>query len=399
MQTDTPVLFIEINDLNYIFVVCVYDESQKLKIIEKILTPSEGVDRNKITNIDKASETIKKNIVAIEKKINHVFKEVILIIENFDYSCINVSGFKKLNGSQLLKENISYILNSLKLSITENEKQKTILHIFNSKNVLDGINVENLPIGLFGDFYNHELTFFLIQDNDLKNIKKIFSKNHLNVSKIILKAFNEGTQLIDENNKNETFFKIKIRSDDSEIIFFEQSSFKYSERFNFGTNIIYKDIEKICSIKHEVIENFFSENLHNDKYFDDKELLEEKYFLGNSYRKIRKKLIIDVASARIDEIISIILHENINLKSFKVKTKKVYINIQNKIIFSFFKENFRSYFFKKNNFDSQFIDDFHIDNSFINVANLSTFGWKKEAIPIIQTKNSLITRIFKSIFG
>ena len=60
---------------------------------------------------------------------------MILIIDNFDYSCVNISGFKKLDGSQLLKENISYILNSLKLAITENEKQKTILHIFNSKSV------------------------------------------------------------------------------------------------------------------------------------------------------------------------------------------------------------------------------------------------------------------------
>ncbi len=40
------------------------------------------------------------------------------------------------------------------------KKQKTIMHIFNSKSVLDGKNIENLPIGLFGDFYNHELTFF-----------------------------------------------------------------------------------------------------------------------------------------------------------------------------------------------------------------------------------------------
>ena len=42
-------------------------------------------------------------------------------------------------------------------------KNKTILHIFNSKSILDGKETENLPIGLFGDFYNHELTSFLIK--------------------------------------------------------------------------------------------------------------------------------------------------------------------------------------------------------------------------------------------
>jgi len=34
----------------------------------------------------------------------------------------------------------------------------------------------------------------------------------------------------------------------------------------------------------------------------------------------------------------------------------------------------------------------------MSAANLSIYGWKKEAIPVAQTKNSLITRIFKFLF-
>ena len=67
---------------------------------------------------------------------------------------------KGLINLKSLKENISYILNSLKLDISDNEKDKKILHIFNSKSVLDGNITNNLPIGLFGNFYSHELTFF-----------------------------------------------------------------------------------------------------------------------------------------------------------------------------------------------------------------------------------------------
>ena len=168
MKTDIPILFVEINNLNYVFAAGLYDDSQNLKIIEKIITPSEGTNKNKFINIDQAQEVIKKNVRIIEDKLDYVFKEVTIILDNFNYSCINISGFKKLNGSQVLKDNISYILNSLKLAITENEKEKIILHIFNSKSVLDGTPVENLPIGLFGDFYSHELTFFWLSKMILK---------------------------------------------------------------------------------------------------------------------------------------------------------------------------------------------------------------------------------------
>ena len=83
---------------------------------------------------------------------------------------INLSGFMKLNGSQILRENITYILNMLKFDIDKIESKKTILHIFNSKFLLNNKKIENPPIGLFGDFYSHELSFSLIE----KMISKIY---------------------------------------------------------------------------------------------------------------------------------------------------------------------------------------------------------------------------------
>ena len=399
MEIDHPVLFIEINNTNYVFVAGVYDENQKLKVIEKIITPNAGIEKNKLTNIIEASNVIKKNIAIIEKKLNYIFKDVTVVIDNFDYSCINISGFKKLNGSQVLKENISYILNSLKLAVTENEKEKTILHIFNSKSVLDGINVDNLPIGLFGDFYSHELTFFLIGNNDLKNIQKIFNKNNLNIKKVILKNFGEGVQLINQNKDIETFLKIKISEDISYINFFDNASFRYSEYFNFGTDIIFRDIEKICSLDNEIIRRFLSNSFSNKKSFNENEILEENYFTKGNFRKIRKKLISDIADARINEIIDIIFNKNINIEFLKKNKIKIYLTIKDKQIFENFKESFKSYFSKNSNFEIYFINDFETDELIMNIANLSIYGWKKEAIPTTKLKNSLITRIFKSLFG
>ena len=160
MQINIPILFVEVNLSSYIFVVGTYDANQNFKIIDKIIAPNKDIKENKFTNISQAQEIIKKNIEIMEKNLNYIFKEAVVIIDIFDLLCLNISSFKKLNGSKVLKENIFYILNSLKLTVTESEKEKTILHIFNSKSVLDGVTNDNLPIGLFGDFYNHELLFF-----------------------------------------------------------------------------------------------------------------------------------------------------------------------------------------------------------------------------------------------
>ena len=124
MQTYPLRLYVEINSLEYIFLVGKEDEKNNLKIIYKRNVPSRGVESDRISDFDLAFNIIKENIYLAEKKVNFIFKDTVIIINKFHYSFINLTGFKKLNGSQILKENITYILNSLKSNISEIEEKK-----------------------------------------------------------------------------------------------------------------------------------------------------------------------------------------------------------------------------------------------------------------------------------
>ena len=106
------------------------------------------------------TENLKKVIKKIENKSNFLFSEVNVIINQTNIDCINVSGFKKLNGNQILSDDVSYILNDIKYKLLDSEKDKQIIHLFNTKYLLDNKQIKNLPIGLYGDFYSHQLTFF-----------------------------------------------------------------------------------------------------------------------------------------------------------------------------------------------------------------------------------------------
>ena len=219
MNENEQIFFLEINNFEFIFSVGENKENENFKLIYQNSIPIKGVNDSKIIDFDLFFNLLKDNIYNIEQKLNLVLKNVILILDNFDCSLINFTGFKKLNGTQLDKENIIYILNSLKSKISEIEKNKDILHIFNSKYLLDKKKTENLPIGLFGNFYSHELSFFLIDRNDYKNIKNILKKCNLKIQRIISKKFIEGVKLINENLNFDTFFKIYINI----TLFFEKT--------------------------------------------------------------------------------------------------------------------------------------------------------------------------------
>ena len=396
MQTNSPTLFIEINNSEYAFAVGDEGENSNFKLIYKKIIPIQGIENNRIVEFDLVLSTIKNNIFIIEQKLNFIFKDIILIINNFNLSFISLAGFKKLNGSQILKENITYILNSLKSSIDEFEDQKTILHIFNLKYSLDKKKIENLPIGLFGNFYSHELVFSLISNNDYKNLNNIFDKCNLKIKKILLKSFVEGSYISNKNKNCDTFLHVKMNENNSQIFFFENYALKFEQKFNFGTDLVIRDISKIISLNKNITKNIIK-NIISTKY-ENQDLIERELFENENYRKIKKKLIFDIAAARIQEYSEILIKKNVNLSSCLKTNKKIFLNINDKLNFECFKDSYYESFSNNDYFNVDFEENLNTEDLIINVNKLVRYGWKKEAVPIIHHNKSLIARFFHAIF-
>ena len=397
MKINSPTLFIEINNSEYIFTAGDKVEDN-FQLIYKHISPIRGIENLRIIDFDIVLEDIKKNIYLIEQKLNFIFKETILVINNFDRSFINLSGFKKLNGSQLLKENIIYILNSLKSKIDQIENKKTILHIFNSKYLLDKKKVENLPIGLFGNFYSHELSFCVLNNNDYSNLIKIFDNCNLKIKKILFKSFVEGSIISNENTDLNTFFQIKINENNSQIFFFEDDSLKFEQNFNFGLDLILRDISRITSLKKNIIKNIIN-NIEPTNNITKDELVEKELFENQNYIKIKKKLILEIAEARIEEYMEIMLIKNINFASYNKKDKITFFVISNKSYLKCFKSLFQYFLSNNNNLNFKLKESVTTEDLMNSTSQLVHYGWKKEAIPIAPIRKSVIARLFEVLFN
>jgi cell division protein FtsA len=391
-------LYLEINDYNLIFYVGGINVENNFKILYELEVSLEGIENSKVSDLEKVFNKIKENVYLIEQKFNHTFKELVLILDNFNPTFINITGFKKLNSSQVLKENITYILNTIKNSIDEIELKKTILHIFNSKFYLDKKKIKNVPIGLFGDFYSHELSFTLINSNDHKNLKNIFDKCNLKIKKILIKSFIKGAYISDTYKYTDTFFQIRINENNSKIFYFENDTLKFEQNFKFGTSIIAKDISKITTLKLDTIRKIL-DNVELKENLPEDELIEEEYFNDNNYRKIKKKLVYEIALARIKEISELILFKNINLKHYNKTTKDIFLEIDQNFKFKCLVDIYKTVFSMNDNFKVNFQDILLNKNLLYTANKVVHFGWKKEAIPISNSQKSLIARFFDAIFG
>ena len=390
-------LFIIIGDLEISLIVGHNNDQNSFELLEKLVLPIDGISENRIADLDKITNNIKKNIFVIEQKVNNTFKDIVIILNNLDISFLNLCGFKNLNGTQISNENITYILNLLKSCVDEFEKNKKILHIFNSEYRLDKKKLDNLPVGLFGNFYSHELSFNLINNNDYKNLENNFKKCNLKIKKILLDSFVKGSLINDNNPKIETFFYIQIEDKISKIFYIENNAVKFEQKFNFGTEIIVNDICKITSLGSELVKNIISEN--EDMYkISDKELLEEKYFNNQQYRKIKKNLIAKIAEARIDELADKFYLKNINFKKLLKEIEVIFLEINDQKHFRCFNHAYEKSFAFNNRYEVRIVKKPEIEQIINKANNIVQFGWKREAIPITKSKKSFITRIFQEFF-
>ena len=132
MKLEEPYLIVDLNDSKIIFLVVLFDEKKNFKVLKFHFIESSGIQNGRINDIDALSRLLKKTITQIEDEINYFFSNAAVIINPNQINCLNVSGYKKLNGSQVSNEDVSYILNDIKKIILDSETNYSLVHLFNS---------------------------------------------------------------------------------------------------------------------------------------------------------------------------------------------------------------------------------------------------------------------------
>ena len=73
-MNNLPKLFVSIGDLEISLIVGCNNDENSFELLEKLTLPIESVSENRIADLDKITNVIKKNIFIIEQKVNYSFR-------------------------------------------------------------------------------------------------------------------------------------------------------------------------------------------------------------------------------------------------------------------------------------------------------------------------------------
>jgi len=408
MDFNKPIGIIELGSLNLKCLIIKVNADGSSEILSSSVTKSEGIHNGTIVNLLKATTAIRACISDAEKKAKIFLKKIYVIIEQPEFLCTKFSKNRKINGAKIQKEDIEFLLNEAKKQVTLNDKTQSIIHIFNHNYIVDNKKFIEEPINIYANSLSHEMTFVSIPKNNLKNINQAFNDCDIDLERIISCTFALGVKLLNENQLQTGAILIDLGFEKISVGLFKNLALVHSFTLPFGINHIVKDVSKVCLLNIDEAENIKDNinflSIENSNIFGNNDYLKNIFFTNSPFRKVSKKLMINVIKSRLDEMLEEIKEQisinGINLLSennilltgggsqllnieeyfsnfFKIEIKKLKINEKNK-----------NHVYFNNNFFSC-----------LGAFEIIKDGWEKEAIPEIVNKNQEKLGFFARIFG
>ena len=407
MKLEDPIGIIELGDVNLKCLIFKINKENNLEILSSVVTESDGIQNELVVNLKKASNAIRSIISKAEKIANISLKKINVVFEQPDFLCTNFSKHKKIDGSKIQRHDIEFLLREGKKQLTLNDKTQSIIHIFNHNYIVDGKIFAEEPIEVFADTLSHEMTFITAPINNLKNINQAFIECDIEIERLISQTFALGAKLFDSNELRSGSVLINLESKKISLGIFKNLALVHSTTSSFGIDYITSDISKVCSLNLEEAEkitnNFDFSFQNNQNLFDENNYLKSIFFIKSNFRKISKKLILDVVKARLDEIFEM-LKKQLFIPGFNFNSGFNFLLVGEGTKLSnlgIYTANFFSLNVNKIDiFNNKDHDDLEKNfASCFGALKIIKDGWETEAIPKIKEKNIGKIGFFSKIFG
>ena len=400
---------VELGNTKINCVIAEPDKDYRIKILARSSALSTGIHNGVIINPSKTIKEIKDCISDIESKINITIKKINLVFESPEFTCTRLSKYVKIDGAKIQKEDIVFLLKEAKKEVIFNDKNKTIIHIFNHNYIVDEKEFIKEPIDVYADYLSHEMTFITLPKNIIKNFNEVLFECDLEIERLISSTF-----ALAVNYFNDTEFElgstiIDIGYEKTSVGVFKDFALIHSRTFPIGIHHVSKDISRGCSltlkeaktIRDQIGCNFWKKNIN----LETETSLPKNIFFESSYRKITKSLVSEIIIARIEEILELVKKEinlaRLNLisgQSIFIVGGGSYLPNLKKFCETFFSANVKILEHLNNNSKSvvEKQEDFASCNGALKII---FYGWETEALPAIVDKNQKKRGFFSKILG
>lgn len=305
-------------DLGTSKISCLIGENieNRLEVIGKGESPSHGVDKGSVVDIEKCSRAIELAILEAE---NSSGKRVNSLVVGTSGGFITSFADKrkiKINGeeNEITSEQLASLLSSLKNEkFKKFDREMSILHVLPRLYLIDGHSGVKNPVGMVGKELEVEAYLIAGFDNYLQNISRMFTKMDLDLDDpgFVSSSLAAADVVVTESEKDLGVIFIDIGAGTTKLAVYKEGNLIYSRTILMGGDLITRDISKCLKIPLIEAENLkISEGSACpdllDSQEENRELEAASFSESTSIVLVGKRILAEIIEARLIEIFEII---------------------------------------------------------------------------------------------
>jgi cell division protein FtsA len=311
-STENPdiIVGLDIGTTKIAALVGLKNEFGKIEILGVGKSPSFGVRRGVVANIEQTVQAIRTAVDEAEKKSDVEIKSVHVGIAGQHIKSLKHSGsIMRDNIEQpISQEDVDSLIDSMyKLVMLPGEE---IIHVLPQEYTIDGEPGIKKPIGHEG--VHLEANFLIItgQVAAAKNIKKCVERAGLQMVSMVLEPIASSMAVLSEEEKEAGVALVDIGGGTTDIAIFYENNIRHTAVIPFGGNIITEDIKEGCSILYKHAEEMkikFGSALASQS--PDNEIIVIPGLKGRAPKEISAKRLAGIIEARMKEILELVAFE------------------------------------------------------------------------------------------
>ncbi len=310
MSEQNLVAAIDIGTTKVVAIVGRKKENGRIEILGISRTPSTGIKRGVVQNIDETVNAIKRTVEEVQNESGTVFTDVFVGIAGQHIKTIRNRGYINRNSSEdeITKKDIENLIKEMyNISIDVGEE---IIHVLPQNFIVDNETGIKNPVGMLGRRVEANFHIVIGQITSARNIGKCISKAGLNLNELILEPLASSAAVLTADEKEAGVALVDIGGGTTDVAVYYDDIIRHTAVIPFGGDVITKDIKEGCSILQRQAESLKTQygSALGDMARED-EVVSIPGISGREPKEISLKSLAYIIQSRVEEILNAVLYE------------------------------------------------------------------------------------------
>src|SRR6056297_173424 len=301
---------IDIGTTKIVAIVGKKKENGKIEILGISKTPSKGVKRGVVLNIEEAVNSIHKTVEDVQFSIGKEIKDVYVGIAGQHIRSIKNRGYFNRDSydDEITREDIDKLIDDMyKIPIDMGEE---IIHVLPQNYIVDNeIGVKN-PVGMSGKRVEANFHIVIGQVASARNISKCITKAGLKLNSLILEPLASSAAVLTADEKEAGVTLVDIGGGTTDIAVFYDDIIRHTAVIPFGGDVVTRDIKEGCSIlqrQAELLKIQYGSALGD--LAKEEEVVSIPGISGREPKEISFKSLAYIIQSRMEEILDAVIYE------------------------------------------------------------------------------------------